>query len=262
MTPLAPAVASGRRAFAGPGPRVWAGLVSVLVVLLAWQVAGTTGLIDQRYLGTPVAVLRAGGTLLSSGELWGAAQVSLVEFVGGLLLAIVVGVPLGMLMGWRLRLRQTLEPTLLALYLTPSLALLPVIVLALGIGVASKLAIVFVEAVITIVVNTMAGIRETDTALVRAARSFGASQFTIFRTILLPSALPTIVAGLRLGAGRGVIAVIVGEIYAGSGGIGQLVSSYGQSFDTGPLLFIALVVAVFGYLVGLGLRALQSAVAR
>lgn len=262
MTPLAPAVVARHRAFTGPGPRVWTAVVSVLVVLAAWQVAGTTGLVDQRYFGTPTAVLRAGGTLLSSGELWDAARVSLVEFVAGLLLAIAVGVPLGMLMGWRLRLRQTLEPTLLALYLTPSLALLPVIVLALGIGPASKVAIVFVEAVITIVVNTMAGIRETDTTLVRAARSFGASQITIFRTVLLPSALPTIVAGLRLGAGRGVIAVIVGEIYAGSGGIGQLISSYGQSFDTGPLLFIALVVAVFGYLVGLGLRALQTAVTR
>lgn len=198
--------------------------------------------------------------MVASGELWSNAQVSLVEFVAGLALAVLVGVPLGMLMGWLPRLRQTLEPALLALYVTPSLALLPLLVLAFGIGETSKIAIVFVEAVITIVVNSMAGIRETDPGLVRTADSFCASRLAVFTKVLLPSALPTIVSGLRLGAGRGVVAVIVAELYAGSKGIGLMVQTYGQSFSTGPLLFVALAVAFFGYLVGLLLRTLRSAV--
>lgn len=267
MTPLTPLAGAGRtrrhtarRTGLLPGVRTRVTLASLVVVLLVWQIVGQTGLVDPKYMGTPLAVLRAGRQLVGSAELWSNAVVSLVEFVVGLALAVVVGVPLGMLMGWRLRLRQTLEPALLALYVTPSLALLPLLVLAFGIGEMSKIAIVFVEAVITIVVNAMAGIRETDPRLVQTADSFCASRFAVFTKVLLPSALPTIVAGLRLGAGRGVVAVIVGELYAGSQGIGLMISTYGQSFNTAPLLFITLAVAVFGYLVSLLLRTLQSAV--
>lgn len=229
-------------------------LASIVVVLGCWQLAGQFGLVDTKYTSTPVDILRAGVELARTGELWGNARLTLAEFAAGFALAAVIGVPLGALMGWRLRLRQTLEPTLVALYVTPSLALLPLIVLALGIGPTAKIAMVFIEALITIVVNTMAGIRETDPSLVRAARSFCAGEVAVLRKVLLPSALPTIVAGLRLGAGRGVIAVIVAELYGGTRGIGLQISSYGQSFAIAPLLFLTLLVAIFGYLVSTALQ--------
>jgi ABC-type nitrate/sulfonate/bicarbonate transport system permease component len=227
---------------------------SVVVVLVAWQVAGQSGVIDPSFISTPTAVVAAGIDMAISGELWSNAQITLVEFVVGYVAAVVIGVPLGMLMGWRQRLRQTLEPALVALYVTPSLALLPLIVLALGIGPTSKIAMVFVEAVITIVVNSMAGIRETDPRLVQAARSFCANDLAVFGKVLFPSALPTIVAGLRLGAGRGVIAVIVAELYGGTQGLGLEISTYGQSFVIAPLLFLTLLVALFGYAVSSALR--------
>ncbi|SEP38030.1 ABC transporter permease [Amycolatopsis saalfeldensis] len=232
---------------------------SVLVVLALWQLAGQTGLVDVQFTSTPAAIASAGGDLLGSGELWANAQTTLVEFFAGFLLAVVAGVPVGMLMGWKLRIRQTLEPALVALYVTPSLALLPLVVLALGIGEASKIAMVFLEAVITIAVNAMAGIRETDPKLVQAARAFCASEGAMFGKILFPSALPTIMAGLRLGAGRGVIAVIVAELYGGTDGVGQLISTYGQNFDVAPLLFLTLVVGIFGYAVTALLRVLGTA---
>lgn len=228
-------------------------LASVVVVLAFWQVGGQLGLIARDFTSTPAEILAAGVEMVRSGELWTNAQVTLLEFLAGYVLAVVVGVPLGMLMGWRQRLRQTLEPALIALYVTPGLALLPLIVLGLGIGPASKIAMVFVEAVITIIVNSMAGIRETDPRLVQAARSFCATDLAVFGKVLLPSALPTIVAGLRLGAGRGVIAVIVAELYGGTVGIGLQIATYGQSFVIAPLLFLTLVVAVFGYAVSTAL---------
>jgi ABC-type nitrate/sulfonate/bicarbonate transport system permease component len=233
---------------------------SVVVVLAVWQAAGMLAVIDTSYTSTPLAIVEAGVDMAGSGELWSNAQITLIEFIVGFVLAVVVGVPLGMLMGWRLRLRQTLEPALVALYVTPSLALLPLIVLALGIGPVSKIAMVFVEAVITIVVNSMAGIRETDPRLVRAARSFCAGDLDVFVKVLFPSALPTIVAGLRLGAGRGVIAVIVAELYGGTQGLGLQISTYGQSFIIAPLLFLTLLVAVFGYAVTTVLRATERRV--
>ncbi|MEV4597224.1 ABC transporter permease [Amycolatopsis sp. NPDC049253] len=234
-------------------------LGSLVVVLALWQLCASIGLVDVQFTSTPVAIVQAGGDLLSSGELWENAQTTLVEFFAGFALAVVVGVPVGMLMGWKLRIRQTLEPALIALYVTPSLALLPLVVLALGIGEASKIAMVFIEAVITIAVNAMAGIRETDPKLVQAARAFCASGGAMFGKILFPSALPTIMAGLRLGAGRGVIAVIVAELYGGTDGVGQLISTYGQNFDVAPLLFLTLVVGIFGYVVTALLRVLGTA---
>jgi ABC-type nitrate/sulfonate/bicarbonate transport system permease component len=234
--------------------------VSLVLVVVAWQLAGQFGMVDVRYTSTPTGILRSGVELARSGDLWSNARITLLEFVAGFALAIVVGVPIGMLMGWRLRFRQTLEPTLIALYVTPSLALLPLIVLALGIGPSSKIAMVCIEAVITIAVNAMAGIRETDPRLVRAARSFCANEFSLFGKVLLPSALPTIMAGLRLGAGRGVIAVIVAELYGGTQGIGLQISRYGQSFNVGPLLFLVLLVGIFGYGVSSALQVTQRRV--
>lgn len=235
-------------------------VASIAVVLAGWQLAGQLGLVDVRYTSVPTAIAGAGIELARSGELWSNASLTVLEFLAGFVLAVAVGVPLGMLMGWRLRLRQTLEPALTALYVTPSLALLPLVVLALGIGPASKIAMVFVEALITIVVNSMAGIRETDRKLVQAARSFCATEVAVFRKVLLPNALPTVMAGLRLGAGRGVIAVIVAELYGGTRGIGLQISSYGQSFVIAPLLFLTLLVGVFGYAVSTALRATERRV--
>lgn len=240
--------------------RVKIAFASIVVVLACWQLTGQFGIVDTKFTSTPAEILRAGADLAGSGDLWSNARITLLEFVVGFALAVLVGVPLGMLMGWRMRLRQTLEPALIALYVTPSLALLPLIVLALGIGPMAKIAMVFIEAVITIVVNSMAGIRETDPQLVRAARSFCAGEVAVLRKVLLPSALPTIVAGLRLGAGRGVIAVIVAELYGGTKGIGLQISSYGQSFVIAPLLFLTLLTAIFGYGVSTALRVTERRV--
>lgn len=228
-------------------------VASLVVVAVSWQFAGQFGLVNVKYTSTPSAIVQSGVAMALSGDLWNNAQITLLEFVVGYVLAAAVGVPLGMLMGWRLRLRQTLEPTLTALYVTPSLALLPLIVLALGIGPMSKIAMVFIEAMITIAVNAIAGIRETDPRLVQTARSFCANEFALFGKVLFPSALPTIVAGLRLGAGRGVIAVIVAELYGGTQGLGRQISSYGQSFTIAPLLFLTLMVGIFGYAVSFAL---------
>jgi ABC-type nitrate/sulfonate/bicarbonate transport system permease component len=240
------------------GSRTVVGAAAVVVGLAIWQLLGQTKIVDPAYISTPIDVVRGGGQLISDGDLGSNALVTLQEWIIGLLAATIIGVPIGMLMGWRLRIRQTLEPLLTSLYVTPSLALLPIVVLAFGIDKPSKIALVFIEALITIIVNSMAGVRETDPKLVRAARSYNANGYAVFTKVLFPSALPTIVAGLRLAAGRGVIAVILAELYAGTAGLGQLIATYGQNFDIAPLLFLTLVVGVFGYLVSAALRALEA----
>lgn len=228
--------------------------VSVVLVLLLWQVSASLGALPVDFTSSPVEIVKAGWRLVISGELAMNSLTTLRVFVAGFVLGIVIGVPLGMLMGWKIRAYQTLDPIISALYVTPSIVLLPIFVLALGAGDTSKIAIVFLEVVITVVINSMAGIREADPNLMRVARSFNASDAQIFRGVLFRSALPTILAGIRLGAGRGLTTVIVAELYGGISGVGVLISRYGASLNIAELMFLVILVGAFGYLLSTVLR--------
>lgn len=231
--------------------------ISVVAVLGAWQLLGSIGAIPVDFTSTPIDIVRAGSELAVSGELGTAVVATLRVFLIGTALGVVVGVPLGMLMGWRLRIRQTLDPLISALYVTPSIVLLPIFVLALGAGDASKMTIVFIEVVITVIINSMAGIREADPRLLRAAKAFQSSESQIFRSVLFRSALPTIIAGVRLGAGRGIVTAIVAELYGGVSGVGVLIALYGSSLQVAQLMFLVVLVGAFGYLLSTLLRELE-----
>lgn len=235
-------------------------VASLAGLLLVWQVVALAGVVRAEYLPGPAAVAAAGLGMLQSGELWENAQPSLVEFAGGFALAIVVGVPLGLLMGWFRTARELCEPFVMMLNALPRVALIPVIAVWLGVGENSKAAVVFIGAVIPIVVNGIAGVREADGILVRAARSFGATDLQLFRKVLLPSAVPSLIAGLRLGVGHAVIGVVLAEMYAAVQGIGWLLQTYGADYEGAQLVFLVVVVALFGYLATAGLEALESRV--
>ena len=123
-------------------------------------------------------------------------------------------------MGWYSRLNAVLEPFVSALYATPRIALLPLILIWLGIGIASKIAIVFLGAVFPIVVNTVTGVRTVEADFIKAARSFGASDRQMFLTVVLPSSVPLLLAGLRLGLGHALVGIVVGEMYGATKGLG------------------------------------------
>jgi len=242
--------------------KVLTGCISIVVVLVAWQVSASSGLVDASYTSSPLEIVKAAAELVTSGELAQNLPTTLFEFSIGYALAVVIGVPLGMLMGWRLRVRQVFEPLLYALYVTPSLALFPIFVLVWGIGTTSKIAIVFVDVLATVVINAMAGVQETDARTLRMAHAFGAGQMAQFWKIIAPSAMPTTVAGLRLGVGRGVITVIVAELYGGVVGLGVMISAYGSSFNVPPLIVLALLAGLFGLIVGSLLRRIERSVFR
>lgn len=233
--------------------------VSVVIVLVLWELLAMVGLIPVDYTSSPVEIVKAGAGLVVSGELGENSLTSLRIFLTGSVLGVVVGVVVGMVMGWKLRAYQLLDPLVSALYVTPSIVLLPIFVLAMGAGDTSKIAIVFLEVTITVMINAMAGIREADPRLIRAATSFQASDARLFRSVLFRSALPTILAGVRLGAGRGLTTVIVAELYGGVSGIGVLISQYGSSLQVGPLMFLVILVGAFGYLLSTVLREIEIA---
>lgn len=222
-------------------------IVAVLAFFALWQVAPDYGWVNGRFTSQPTRVFAAGMDAIANGSLWFNARVSLLEFALGFVMALILSVPLGMLLGTSPYARYLLEPPLMTLYMAPSLVLLPILVIWLGIGIASKIAVVFLGALFPIVINTMAGMREADYRLVRAARSFGAGKLDVFRRILLPGALPHILMGVRLAVGRGVLGVVVGELYVSDAGIGHQLTIYGNAVRIDLLLVYAVAVCIFGY---------------
>ena len=171
---------------------------------------------------------------------------SLTEFALGFSLALVIGVSGGLLLGMFPVLRYLIDPPVMAIYATPQLALLPIFVLWLGIGMASKIAVVFIGASIPIVVNSMAGVRQVDRPLVLAARSFCAGKRDVFIKVILPASLPAVMIGIRLGLSRAVLGVVVAEMYVSQEGIGNQIMRLGSAFRVDQLLFYVLLVSAFG----------------
>jgi NitT/TauT family transport system permease protein len=191
-------------------------------------------------------VLRAGAELYQSGRLLHHLYVSGIEFFWGYLISILIGVPLGIALGWYQRFNYSMDPFINALYAAPVVAFLPLLVIWLGIGLASKLTLIFMAAVFPILMNTRDAVKTTPASLLEAARSFQASQYQIFRTIVLPSAIPFILAGLRLGAGRALIGVFVAELYIAQAGVGQMIAEAGATFNTDVVLVGVVIFAAVG----------------
>jgi NitT/TauT family transport system permease protein len=242
-----PAAASPGAGAAGrSGERALLGTLSVAVALAAWEAAGRLRLVDPLFISAPSRIVAAGIELFASGGLWNDLRVSGIEFLAGFALSVLVGIPLGLVMGWYRRVADVLDPFVSAFYATPRVALLPLVVIWVGIGIWSKIVIVFLGAVFPVLLSTYSGVRTTDGRLLRAARSFGADDLQIFRTLILPGSVPFIVTGLRLAVGRALIGVVVGELYAATAGIGFLISVAGNSFQTDKVFVGVLLIALVG----------------
>jgi len=155
-------------------------------------------------------------------------------------------VPLGILMGWYSRLNAVLDPFVNALYATPRIALMPLIIIWFGIDLSAKIAIIFLSTVFPILVNTMTGVRTMERDFVKVARSFGASDGQLFKTVGLPSSVPNLLTGLRLGLGHALIGIVVGEMYGASAGIGFMMQTAGATFQTDKVMVGILIIAAAG----------------
>jgi ABC-type nitrate/sulfonate/bicarbonate transport system permease component len=238
--------------------RTLTGGLAVALFLAVWQLVGSWSLVRVDLISYPTQLLAVGASLVASGELGRHALISLQEFVYGFAPAVVVGILLGLAMGQFRRLRYLLDPLVMALYTAPRIALIPILVVWFGVGMESKVAVVFLGAVFPILVNTLAGVQQVDPLWVRAARAFGASQLQVVVRVVLPGALPAVMAGLRLGLGRAILGVIVGEMYVSVAGMGQLIQVYGSAGRVAELVVLATIVAGFGLLCITALRRVEE----
>jgi NitT/TauT family transport system permease protein len=206
------------------------GLLSLVIVGLAWEIAGRSG--RWPLILAPISDIWARFLqLAATGELTRHVLVSLNEFFVGFALAAVFGVLLGVAIASSDSVKDIVDPWVSAVYATPTVALAPLFIFVFGIDAPSKMAVVFLLAVFPIVINTATGIRSTDQVYIEAARSFSATRTQIFTKVLIPSALPFIVAGLRLGIGRGLVGVVVGEFIGARAGLGYLIFRSSQGFQ-------------------------------
>lgn len=236
----------------------WRGTLSVVVGLAIWELLSRYLVANALFLAGPSQIVRALISLAESGQLGHHIAVSALEFVLGYVIASVIGVALGLTMAASVNAKQALEPWISGFYATPTVALAPLFILWLGVGVWSKVVVVVSLVLFPVTINTEAGIRTTSERLIEMLRSFGASRRQIFIKVSLPSAMPFILVGLKLGIGRGLIGVVVAELFGSRAGLGQLISQSADSFNM-PNLFAAVVVlavagivltAAFGWLEG------------
>jgi ABC-type nitrate/sulfonate/bicarbonate transport system permease component len=225
---------------------LWIGSASIAVLLVIWEMAWSAGLISPLFFSGPSAVVVKFVELLGNGKLISALAYTGSNFVVGFALAIAVGVPFGITLGWYRRLFYMFDPLVTALYATPRIALYPLFIIWFGIGSASKIFIVFLSAVLPVVVNTVAGVRNIDPDLLKAARAYCATDRQIFVTVALPSSVPFILTGVRQAIAHGLIGVVIAELFAGSEGIGFMISYAGQIYATDELLVGVLCVTAAG----------------
>jgi NitT/TauT family transport system permease protein len=223
------------------------GTISVGIFLLIWELVGNTfQLINPMFMSAPSLIAKAAVQLFASGEIWNDLYVSGIEFFWGYGLSVIVAIPFGIAIGWYKRFAYVCDPFVNAMNATPRVALLPLVIIWLGIGILSKVGIIFLGAVFPLLINTRDGVKTTPANLLTAARSFGASEWQIFKSVVLPSTVPFILTGLRLAIGRALIGVMVGELYAATAGIGFMITVAGATFQTDKVFVGVLIFAITG----------------
>jgi NitT/TauT family transport system permease protein len=220
------------------------GSAGIVAVLVLWEVlpriftlsAGT-----KLFFTTPSQVVGTLWTMFATGSIWAPLGVSASGFAIGLGLAIIVGLPLGVLIGRSQTLNAMLDPFITAFNATPRLVFLPLVMLWFGLGLWSKVVIVFIGALFPILINTYEGVRNADKMLINVVRSFGAKEWDIARLVVIPNSMPYIVAGLRLAIGRAVLGVVVAEFFGAESGLGVMMVQAAGRYQV-DVVFSGLIV--------------------
>jgi NitT/TauT family transport system permease protein len=221
-------------------------VVGLVALGLAWEAVTRTGWVPPLFLPSPLGVLSAGVEMLRTGELAGHIATSLRRIVLGFGLGALGGVTVGLAVGVFSLAEAIGNPLIAATFPIPKIALLPLLILWLGIGEASKVAVIMLGVFFPMAINTYTGVRHADPLLVRAAVSFGAGRWSVIRKVMLPSALPMIFAGLKLGAGTSLLLLVAAEMIAASSGIGFLILNAQNLMETTRLMVGIVVLSLLG----------------
>jgi ABC-type nitrate/sulfonate/bicarbonate transport system permease component len=219
-------------------------VISLVLVLTAWELIGRQ--INPVLFTYPTAVANAAAAMISSGELWRYLSQSLIVLFAGLGLAAIFGIALGLVMARFWVIDIALDTYITALYSIPSVALVPVLVLWFGFEITAKTAVVFLFTFFPIVINTYQGVKNVDSHLIEVGRAFRCSEKDLWIHIVLPAAVPFIVAGLRLAIGRGLIGMVLADLYTAITGIGYLIARYASIYRTDAMFVPIVTLGILG----------------
>src|SRR3984957_4444106 len=239
-------------------PRYFAGILSGAGGLLLWELISRFLVDNALFLAAPSQIAVAIYNLAGTGQLWHHLGVSAAEFALGYVIASVLGIALGLAMASSVTAKRALQPWGSGFYATPPIALAPLFILWFGIGIWSKVIVVITLVLFPVAINTEAGLRTTSERLIEMLRSFGASPRQIFFKVSLPSAVPFILAGLKLGIGRGLIGVVVAELFGSRAGLGRLISQSADAFNMPELFAGVIVLAIAGIVMTAGFGWLEK----
>jgi len=215
-------------------------LTSFVLLAVVWELLGRA--LNSLLMPTFFEAMAALGRLLLTAQLWDGVWISNQAMLVGFVASVVIGIPLGLLMG-RMRAAEEISDIYLNMLLVmPMAPLIPVIILALGLGLASRVLVVFIFTFVFVVVNTRVGLRNVDPGLIEMAQSFNASERQLWVKVLLPGALPAIMTGVRIGLGRAITGMVVVELLMIATGIGRLLLFFGDHFDSASLYGVVFVV--------------------
>jgi len=234
----------------------------ILVLLAVWEIAPRNDWVNPIFLPPLSDVLDAAWRLTTDGTLGHHLGGSLTRSVVGFGIAVVAGVTLGLLIGWYRFLAHLLTPVLEILRNTAALALLPVVTLLLGIGETAKISLVVYAALFPILLNTLTGVRTVDPLLVRSARSLNLRPHQIFIRVVLPSAVPSIFTGLRMGAAASILVLVAAEMIGAKSGLGYLIQASQLNFQIANMYVGIIAIAALGLIANYGLLAVQRRLSR
>jgi ABC-type nitrate/sulfonate/bicarbonate transport system permease component len=253
-TPAAPPAKpyrSSRRRIYSRKQRWIIGVLNIGTFFVLWQVLAVYSDIPQLFLPSVTDVFRELKEMSDEGILWSNLGISAWIYVIGLAISIVIAVPLGLFVGGVRIVDRILAPYVWAVYTTPRLILMPLILLWVGINDTARIVIIVLSAVPATMVVVMEGVKTVDTSLLNAARSFGARRLRLFRSVVLPSTVPFVATGIRMGVSRGLIGLFIGELFTASNGIGYIIVLAQKNFNSARvygmlMIFLFFCVAVVG----------------
>ena len=226
----------------------WISLGSALLFLTLWEAAVDLRWVNSAFLVAPSRIVTATVALINNGELMGDIAITLARMFSGFFLGAILGLLVGLAMGWSKELRAVLDPIVAVIFPLPKIALLPLIMLLIGIGERPIVLIIALGAFFPVLINCMAGVMNIDQIYFDAARNYGASKFKTFTKVILPGSLPVAFAGIRLALGMSLLMAVVAELAIATNGLGAMVWLSWQTLRVERIYVAIAVIAVLGLL--------------
>lgn len=218
-------------------------VVNLAIFFTIWQILATAKVIDPLFLPSVTDMFKAMKDGFADGTLGHAVLWSLRNFAIGLGLACLVGIPLGLVMGASRVVYAIFSPYVWSMQSLPRVAVMPLLILIFGFSVKAELTLIFISALFPLIINCMAGVKTVEPSLVRAGHIFGASKIDIYRRVIFPYTLPFILSGVNQGMSRGLVGMVIAEIFGGNNGLGYVTQRAGETFNS-ALLYAALLILV------------------